>query len=97
MKPYSVEVRFVMVVMAESTLDAYVAATSSMHEAWGDADPEVNVMSEISSVDQLESIGWNGDCLPYDGDGETRLAAIIDALPAPRDDKTVDMFAEQSA
>ena len=33
---------------------------------------------EVVRVDQLEH-GWDGECIPYGGDGNTRLGALLTA------------------
>jgi hypothetical protein len=46
----------------------------------------------------LKRYKWDGQCIPYGGDGNTRLSDILAALePEPeRDTRTIDMFQEQA-
>jgi hypothetical protein len=93
-KPYAVEVSFTMIVMAESDAHAESIAQSDAYEAWGDS-PAIDYMSqgEVASMAELCRHGWDGACLPYGGDGETRLSDILAVEPEPeRDTRTIDMF-----
>jgi hypothetical protein len=95
MKPYAVEVSFTMVVMAEDETDAYQCARENASEAWGDTyDPRIDVCEQMQTEADLKRHRWDGQCIPYGGDGNTRLSDILSTLePAPdRDDKTIDMF-----
>lgn len=97
MKPYAVEVSFTMIVMAEDETEAYHVADENAREAWGDTQsPDYMVLNPVTSEEQLKFRGWDGNCIPYGGDGDTRLKDIIANLEPElvRDDKTVDMFAE---
>jgi hypothetical protein len=94
MKAYSIEVSFTTVVMAEDEMHALKVAEATSSEAFCDtSDHDYGMPRAITEEKQLLSIGWDGECLPYGGDGETRLSDIIAALPPPRDTKTIDMFA----
>lgn len=76
MKPYIVEFTVVTVVMAEDESDAYSSAISEWREIADDSEPTVSVGREVKTLEQLPS-GWDGMCLPYNGDGETRMFDII--------------------
>lgn len=94
LKPYLVTLEYNAVVMAESPIDAYSVASREASEIVRDGEADVSTGYELTSVDQLTVHGWDGMCLPYGGDGKTRLKdifAALDALPT-RDTKTVDMF-----
>lgn len=98
MKPYSVEISFTTVVMAEDEAHALKVVEDTKREAFYETpDHDYRTPREITEEKQLAAIGWDGDCIPYSGDGETRLSAIIAALPPPRDTKTIDMFQEQQS
>lgn len=97
LKPYSVEIGIVTVVMATDSTHAMQVAEETARESLGDiseTDYDYGFGREIKDEKQLSSIGWDGECLPYGGDGKTRLKDIL-AAPAEeptRCDKTVDMF-----
>jgi hypothetical protein len=97
MKPYAVVVSFNMIVMAEDDADAYHCARENASEAWGDTyDPKFEVCEDMKTEADLKRYKWDGQCIPYGGDGNTRLSDILAAVEAEptRDDKTIDMFAE---
>lgn len=95
MKPYAVEISFTMIVMADDESDAFHCARENASEAWGDTyDPSFDVCGQVKAEADLKRHKWDGQCIPYGGDGDTRLSdilATIDAEPE-RDDKTIDMF-----
>ncbi|MDR5776244.1 MULTISPECIES: hypothetical protein [unclassified Caballeronia] len=104
LKPYSVEISIVTVVMATDSTHAMQVAEETARESLGDVshtDYDYGFGREIKSESQLSSIGWDGDCLPYGGDGRTRLSMILGNLQADaeaeRDTKTIDMFEEKKA
>lgn len=78
MKPYVIEYRLRTVVMGEDENDAYSNALDVFSEVAGDAEPIVDVEREVSSANDLPT-GWDLMCLPYGGDGRTRLKDIIES------------------
>ena len=99
MKPYAVEVTFTMIVMAEDRDDAYEAAVENSDEAWRDTyDKEHSVIGLALTEEDLKRHGWDGQCIPYGGGGDTRLADILANLePEPvKDERTSDMFAAEA-
>jgi hypothetical protein len=97
-KPYAVEVSFTMIVMAADEADAYSIAISEDDDAWHDTyEKDHTVLGEVMSEADLKRYKWDGQCIPYGGDGDTRLSDIL-AEPQPdRDDKTIDMFGDANA
>lgn len=82
MKPFVVELRVRTVVMGEDENDAYSNALSDWSEIAGDSKPIVDVEREVRSAKDLPS-GWDMRCLPYSGDGRTRLEHLVEARPTP--------------
>jgi hypothetical protein len=95
LKPFAVTIEYTAIVMAESEIDAYTVAHDQKRDIESDCDAEVSTGHELTREDQLSAYGWDGQCLPYGGDGETRLRDIfieIESRPVA-DTKTIDMFA----
>jgi len=95
MKPYAVEVSFTMIVMAEDENEAYTAAFDEANDAWRHSDDrDYDVLGPVRTEDDLIRYGWSGQCIPYGGDGDTRLADILANMEpeAERDTMTIDMF-----
>ena len=81
MKPYMVEITTYGVVMAEDETHAHQVADSYKREIFGDDwNPRIEVGGAVVKVDDL-SHGWDGECIPYGGDGNTTLAALL--VPQP--------------
>jgi hypothetical protein len=100
MKPYAVEISFTMIVMAEDEDDAIEAAEDFADDAWrDDASKDFNVYGPVRTEGELAKHGWDGECPPYNGDGETRLKDILASMePEPqRDTRTIDMFTPQAS
>lgn len=77
---YNVEVTMetTMVVVADDEDHARQVAAENARDAF-DCDrpePDVRVRGEVTSEKHLRN-GWDGDCLPYGGDGETRLRDLV--------------------
>lgn len=100
MKPYAVVVSFNMIVMAMDDADAYQRAQENARDAWGDTyDPKFEVCENMKTEADLKRYKWDGQCIPYGGDGETRLSDILASIEPEleRDTRTIDMFASQAS
>lgn len=81
MKPYLIEITTHAVVMAEDEDHARSVADSYKREAFGDdPNPRIEVECEVAKLQDLEH-GWDGECIPYGGDGNTRLAELLPPNP----------------
>lgn len=76
MKPYVVEMTIRSVVMAEDEDDAYRTGADLFREIARDEAPDVDVLREVLDVRHLPT-GWDLMCLPYGGDGNTRLKDLV--------------------
>lgn len=77
MKAYMVKITTHAVVMAEDEAHAYVVAGIHKHEALDDdLNPRIEIEGEVAHVEQLNH-GWDGECIPYGGDGNTLLSALL--------------------
>ena len=77
MKPYMVEITTYGVVMAEDESHAHQVADSYKREIFGDDwNPRIEVDGAVVKVEDLGH-GWDGECIPYGGDGNTTLAALL--------------------
>jgi hypothetical protein len=97
MKPYAVEVSFTMIVLAEDENEAYTVAFDEADDAWRDtSDKDHTVLGPVRSEDDLKRHGWDGQCVPYGGDRNTRLKDILASIEVEpeRDTRTIDMFGE---
>ena len=68
-KLYTVTVHFDYVVVADDVNDADAVARGYIKDALSDMsvfDVDVDVEEGVSAY------GWDGDCIPYGGDGNTR-------------------------
>lgn len=84
---FNVDVTFTttMVVEAVSEDEARRVARAEALQAVRDANeaPSINVTGEVSSLRQLRN-GWDGVCVPYGGDGNTRLSELLPPMkPTP--------------
>ena len=95
MKLFTVEVSVTAVVMAESEMDAYSVAISYLSDIISDTDPDIDVLGEVKSLDRLPE-DWDPMCLPYGGDGETRLKDLLPETEPVRDTRTIDMFEQEA-
>lgn len=95
MKPYFVELYVTAVVMADSKIAAMCAAESNSYEIVRDCELTADGATELASLEQLSRLdqGWGGECIPYDGDGNTRLKDLLPEAGPFKDTKTKDMFA----
>ena len=73
-----VQLDMVMVVEAEDDDQAKQIGRENWSEAVIDADvrPTVQVTGDVTSLRHLRD-GWNGECIPYGGDGNTRLKELL--------------------
>lgn len=76
MKPFIVELTVRTVVVAEDEAHASCVARDEFRDIARDETPNAWVGEEVRSADDLPA-GWDLECLPYGGDGRTRLADII--------------------
>lgn len=77
LKPYMVEITTYGVVMAEDEAHAREVAEIYKTEMVGDDwSPRIEVDGAVVEVDDLAH-GWDGECIPYGGDGCTRLGKLI--------------------
>jgi hypothetical protein len=76
-KPYVIQYTVRAVVIAEDGNDAYSVAEGGWREIRGDAQPLIAVDGEVKSAESLPH-GWDLRCLPYGGDGRTRLSELIE-------------------
>lgn len=77
MKPYMVEVTTFAVVMARDERHALDVADAYKREIFGDdPNPGIEVHGAVESLHILQH-GWDGECIPYGGDGNTRLAELV--------------------
>lgn len=78
MKPYAVEVSFTMIVMADDEEHAEIIADNEAREAWYDTShKDFKVHGQVLTEDDLRRHKWDGFCIPYGGDGNTRLSEIL--------------------
>lgn len=84
MPVFSVEYTMHVVVIADDHTDAYQVARDAWREARSDAEPDICVDREVESEDDLPD-EWDDGCIPYGGDGNTRLAEYLKSSPqAPK-------------
>ncbi len=67
-----------LVVIADDEGHAWDVARDNARTASSDAfeTPQIHVTGEVRSVESLPA-GWDGECVPYGGDGNTRLQEIL--------------------
>lgn len=76
---FSVAMTVTALVQADSAEKAMSVSKDSLREIAGDVlrrDIAVGVIAEITSLAGLPD-GWDGRCLPYGGDGNTRLSQML--------------------
>jgi hypothetical protein len=77
MKPFLVEITTIGIVMANDESHAYSVAENHKRDIFGDdPNPVISVDAEVIELDKLPH-GWDGECIPYGGDGNTRLAELM--------------------
>ena len=67
-----------MVVEADNEDDAWNAAREDCRDAVSDSlqSIQIHVIGEIKRTDKLPP-GWDKDCIPYGGDGNTRIRDLL--------------------
>lgn len=74
---FMVEITTYAVVMAYDESHARSVADEFKENIFSDDwNPEVNVNGVIDDVSKLAH-GWDGECIPYGGDGNTTLAELM--------------------
>jgi hypothetical protein len=77
LKPFFVEYTVTAVVLAEDEGHAWTVARSEQRDVFGDAyNNEIFVRGEVTSEADMED-GWDLECVPYGGDGNTRIGDIL--------------------
>jgi hypothetical protein len=69
------------VVVADDEAHAYDVAEQNAKRAFDDdcsATPRISLNAEVRNASTLKH-GWDGDCLPYGGDGNTNISAMLAA------------------
>lgn len=94
-KLFIVEISTTTIVARNDWADARRNASSHMYDIIGDCVPEIDVAGEVKGLDRLPE-GWDPMCLPYGGDGETRLKDLLPETEPERDTLTIDMFEERT-
>ena len=74
MKLFEVELKMTIVVVGKSEGDAYFNAMDSMSEIKNIEEPDIDVIGEVS-LKTLPAT-WDERCIPYGGDGNTRIEDI---------------------
>ena len=79
---YSLELTMTthVVVVADDEAHAYDVAEQNAKRAFDDdiATPRISLNAEVRNASNLKH-GWDGDCLPYGGDGKTKISALLAA------------------
>lgn len=74
----TVSLEIQIVVVADDEDHAYQVSEENTREAIDDymPDPDVSVRGEVTDESHLRS-GWDAECVPYGGDGNTRIGALL--------------------
>lgn len=79
-KFYNVELTYVGVVYAEDEDQAHIIALDNARDIVDDSmDPKIDVTHEIKSKNDFTD-GWDGECIGYGHDGNTRICEIDENL-----------------
>lgn len=72
-----------MVVQADDEDDAHEEALYHWREGVSDSDarPTLHITGEVTKESHLRD-GWDGMCIPYGGNGNTRIKDLLHATPA---------------
>lgn len=73
-KLYTVRVAYDYVVLAEDVHDAYEVGMGYMRDALSDMDRHD---VDIDVVEGVKAYNWDGMCVPYGGDGNTRTSEYL--------------------
>jgi hypothetical protein len=67
-----------LVVIADDENHAWEVAQEHTRRAFDDADEPAltSVIGEVRNEEHLRN-GWDGNCVPYGGDGNTRLKELL--------------------
>lgn len=87
MPAFVIEYTMQVVVIADDHDHAYQVGRESWRDASRDAQPDLFVEREIESEDDLPD-EWDVGCIPYGGDGNTRLSEYVG--PAPKQEGVSD-------
>lgn len=92
---YAVELTYHAVVHADSEIEAMQFAEEHARDIVFDGEPDCGWSNIVRSADGLPQ-GWDDQCVPYGGDGETSIRDLFEQDPPQpeRDTRTIDMFAE---
>ena len=69
-----------VVVVADDEAHAYDVAEQNAKRAFDDdysENPRISLNAEVRNASNLKH-GWDGDCIPYGGDGSTRIRALLE-------------------
>ena len=99
LKPYFVELRITAVVMADSVVGAMSEAEASAWDICRGGDLAADDAVAVKSLEHLARLDseWDGECLPYGGDGSTRLKELLPEETPSKDTLTADMFEAPNA
>ena len=77
LRVFEVRIATYAVVAAEDETHALEVARRNASQALSDdGAPYIHVLGEAKTLNDLGH-GWDGDCLPYGGDGETTLSKLL--------------------
>jgi hypothetical protein len=98
MKIFAVRISTVAIIVADTEEEAIDIAVEEETNIFSAGGCEHEAPQIVSSQAELAAHGWDGECIPYGGDGNTRLKSLFALVePEPvRCDKTIDMFAPTS-
>lgn len=77
MKLYQIEITTIAVIAAYDEASALDIAESDARSIFSDdCNPRIELDREVTCLADLRH-GWDGGCIPYGGDGKTRLKAML--------------------
>lgn len=76
----NVAIKFTMVVQADDESHAFDVAEDNFKAGMADAEPNtvIAVTGRVIRAEDLRD-GWDAECLPYGGDGNTRIGELLGA------------------